>query len=106
MKKYINDKGEVGVLVSRGYGVGWSTWNNFEYSEYLCMDKTLVEMKLKGVSTEDVREHLSKVKEVYFYVSGWEDAEVEWLERGTNFRINVYDGNESLEYGAIGDMVA
>jgi hypothetical protein len=106
MEKYINDLGEVGVLVSEGYGSGWSTWNDIRYSNYLCMDKTLVEMKLKGASTEEVEKHILKTIDGYVSMSGWENTEVNWVEQGTAFTLTVRDGDESLEYIMINCMVA
>ena len=106
MEKYINNKGEVGVLVSEGYGSGWSTWNDIRYSDYLCMDKTLVEMKLDGASAGEVEEHILKAKGIYVSTAGWSDAEVVWVEKGIVFTMVVRDGDESLEYIITNCMVA
>jgi len=94
MEKYVNETGEIGVLVSGGFGAGWSTWG--EDSEFLAMDKTLVEMKLNNASTQEVEDYILKVKGSSPYMGGWLDADVEWLEKGTVFTIEEYDGSESL----------
>lgn len=94
MEKYINEAGQVGVLVSGGFGAGWSTWG--DDSEFLAMDKTLVEMKLNNASIEDVEKYIKGVKGDSPYMGGWDDARVEWLDKGSAFTIEEYDGSESL----------
>lgn len=94
IEKYINEDGKVGVLVSYGYGAGWSTWSYS--SEFFAMDKTLVQMKLDGATEEDVNTYLNTCDIEESSTSGWDDCEVEWLDKGQNFRIDDYDGNESL----------
>jgi hypothetical protein len=94
MEKYTNESGQVGVLVSSGFGAGWSTWGQDE--KFLCMDKTLVEMKLRNARAAEVEEYVEKVKGEAPYMGGWDSAEVQWLDKGTNFTIQDYDGSESL----------
>lgn len=94
MEKYVNDSGQIGVLVSGGFGAGWSTWG--EDSNFLSMDKTLVEMKLNNAPQEEVEAYCEKVKGVAPYMGGWDDARVEWIDKGTSFTIEEYDGSESL----------
>ena len=93
--KYINNKSEIGVLVSRGWGAGWSTWHDYNDRDFFSMDKTLVEMCLQEAKTEEVEAYLtSKDKDVY--MGGWEDCRVTFLPPNTAFRINEFDGNETL----------
>ena len=47
MKKYEKD-GMVAVLVSPGYGAGWSTWNDEKHRETLTMDYDIVEAFIEG----------------------------------------------------------
>ena len=94
MKKYINDEGKVGVIVSPGLGAGWSTWD--DNREYLCMDKTLVEMKLRNATVDEVSAHIKNEKGEAPYMGGWNKAKVEWLEKDTPFFIDEYDGSESI----------
>lgn len=95
MEKYKNDRGLVGVLVSGGYGSGWSTWG-YEDSAFLAMDKTLVEMRLRGAGEEEVETYLEGVLSEAPYMGGWDQVEVAYLEEGTAFIIEEYDGSESL----------
>lgn len=99
MKKYLNDDGKVGVLVSYGYGAGWSTWNKDEYREFFAMDKKLIEMKLNKTPLKEVEEYCkSGTGEDYTSMAGWNQAEIEWVGKGNSFCIEEYDGNESLRF--------
>ena len=102
IEKYYNDKGEVGVLYSPEFGAGWYSWNE-KYPEIL-FDKKLVEMVLQKGEDEDYisEEAMQYIKDTYgkkrgFYMGGASTLEVEFLSKGTKFRIDEYDGNESIE---------
>ena len=95
MEKYKNEKGEIGVLVSYGFGSGWSTWC-LEHRNFLAMDKTLVEMKLDDVEMVKVVSYLERTLGEIPYMSGWHQVRVEWIKEGTAFVIEEYDGSESL----------
>ena len=95
-EKYYNEDGQVGVLVSRGFGAGWSTWN--DDSELFMMDSNLIQMKLDEKSDEDAKIYLlDKLGVRHVCVLGWDDCEVVFLNKGTAFVINEYDGSESLD---------
>jgi hypothetical protein len=94
MNKYINDEGKVGVLVSYGYGAGWSTWNGNR--EVLVMDKVLVTMKLANDYEDTVANYCEMLTGEKPYMGGWFSAEVVWLDKGTKFRIDEHDGAEAL----------
>ena len=96
MEKYVNERGEVGVLVSYGFGAGWSTWSEIVDAQFLAMDKSLVEMALNNAGADEVEAYIKEVKGNAPYMGGWDDVEVEWLARGTAFVIEEYDGSESL----------
>jgi len=89
----IEQDGKVAVLVSRGFGAGWWTWNK-EYTTPF--EPKVVEMVLKGkqhkITEEWCEENLGKD----LYCGGASDLEVEWVEKGLKFSINEYDGSESL----------
>lgn len=59
--KYYNEQGEVAVLVSSGFGAGWSTWVGGDES-FLCMDKGLVELHLRGADADKVGD-ISKARQ-------------------------------------------
>lgn len=88
---------EVAVLVSPGFGAGWSTWNR-EFSELLLFHKKFVELVSLGGATEECYNKLfaDLTGDEYGYVGGCEDLVVEWVKEGTKFWVHEYDGSESL----------
>lgn len=98
-ERYVRD-GLVAVLISPGYGAGWSTGANDEHREFALYDPGLVELALAKATQEKVEEYIKGKLEPqsYFYTDGWEDIEVAWLKPGTWFRVHEYDGSESIEF--------
>jgi hypothetical protein len=92
MEKVIKD-GLVAVLYSPDYGAGWYTWNR-EYPEMI-FDPTLVMFVESGEL--DKVEAYATLKWPEAYIGGLRDLKVEWIPEGTAFKINEYDGNESIE---------
>ena len=98
MEKLIRD-GKVAILVSPGFGAGWYTWNT---SHPECVfDPDIVKIVLKeseggyGKIAELAEEKWDKDNDS-FYPGGADDLIVVWLDKGTKFRIEEYDGSESL----------
>jgi len=91
--KCIKD-GMVGVLVSGGYGAGFSTWNSIEGIEF---EPHVIQMLEDEKSEEEITKYL---EEEYpeGYWGGVEGLEVVWLKPGTEFKITEYDGAEGIEY--------
>tara|TARA_Y100000034_G_scaffold105363_1_gene132634 strand:- start:280 stop:615 length:336 start_codon:yes stop_codon:yes gene_type:complete len=100
VEKFKRD-GMVAIIISPGFGAGWSTWNQREdIAEFLLFDKTLVQYCKDGADITLVRDHIySKFDDANDYVSlgGWEQADIRWLDEGTHFSINDYDGSESVQ---------
>lgn len=94
MEKVIRD-GKVAVLISPGFGAGWSTWASGSVAEKAMFDRRLVEAAEAGVKDID-----PIVKEVFgdehFYTGGWRQIQIAWLPVGEHFTIEEYDGFESL----------
>ena len=90
-EKVIRD-GKVAVLVSAGYGAGWYSWNSD--CPALLFDPALVE----AVEARDRDRIIARANELYpdGYFGGADGLYVEWLKPGTLFRIDEYDGSESL----------
>jgi len=89
------------VLISPGYGAGWSTWcsGSKEFTEFLLKDATLVEMAENGASEDDVEAYIkSKFPDEYCYTGGWDQIKVIDISEGTMFRVKEYDGHESIEF--------
>ena len=87
------DNGKVAVLYSPGFGAGWSTWNQ-EVPE-LIFDPAIV----KFVENDQMAELNTYVKLKYpgLYTGGMKDLAIAWVPVGSLFKINEYDGGESVE---------
>lgn len=92
MDKVIRD-GHVAVLYSPGFGAGWYTWHHIEELLY---EPRIVHYVETG-EKELVKSYL---EEVYpdVYAGGVDDLEILWMKEGTRFRINEYDGSETVEF--------
>ena len=94
----IERDGDVAVLISTGFGAGWSTWNE-EYAETLCMDSDIVKAVLDGDLPKAAE--IAELKCPGIYTGGARDLCVVWVKKGANFEINEYDGAESIH--VVGD---
>ena len=90
-KKLIRD-GLVAVLISPGFGAGWSTWAEDKEVEGMLFDSRLIEALEKSPD-----ELLRKAGELYpdSYKSV-KDVEIQWLPIGTIFWVEEYDGSERI----------
>ena len=91
----------VGVLISPGFGAGWYTWADRTFPINVALDKRVIEkwLELKGDPNgcEKFKEWLSDITNgAYFYAGGWDDLELVFVPEGSIFKIDEYDGNESL----------
>lgn len=112
---YYNDNHSCyAVLISRGFGAGWSSWNK----EELAYDKRVVEWYLKHNSYEFCnRINISTSREIetperieaneFFdsigygkniYFGGYKPDMLQWVPVNVPWRIREYDGSESIEY--------
>lgn len=116
MQPYFNvGKTQIAVLVSHGYGAGWSTWGVPE----LAWDSRVVEWwidhhdmaycqkitytGLFGVEeSAEHKEFAAKLKEwgydEHTYMGGYANIRLEWVDRGRQWRIEEYDGSEYLVF--------
>ena len=93
---------EVAVLISHGFGAGWSTWNR-ECEEALLFEKKLVECVLAANGDEDaVRDGVTQILETLgledVYVGGCDGLNVHWVAEGASFIVHEYDGSESISF--------
>ena len=86
---------EVAVLVSPGYGAGWSTWADDDYSEAVVFDRNIVQFVLDK-DDEGLTSYMEN-KYPDMYLGGADDLVVMWLAKGEAFEITEYDGHESLK---------
>ena len=99
MKNKTYDKtirnGKVAVLVSPDFGAGWSTWN--ENHPELLFDPEVVAL-VEADRKDDIEEVMNaRYGKNAIYCGGTRGLEIEWLPLGTEFRIDEYDGSESIE---------
>ena len=95
----------VAVLVSDGYGAGWSTWAHTREQEELAMfDPEIVQWILDGKPKVKLSDPMGrnayfteKYGGNYFYDGGFDTLTVEWIKVGTKFRITEYDGQEAIQ---------
>ena len=92
MNKLIRD-GMVAVLYSPDYGSGWYTWNQ-DYPEIM-FDPAIV--KLVEENKFDELKTYVTLKYPNIFDGGMDDLKVAWIPEGAMFRINEYDGDESIE---------
>lgn len=96
-KKHVVD-GRVAVLISPGFGDGWSTWGPAELKEELLFDPGLVELVLANA---DVRRLEAYAKERWpeAYLGRIDQLEVCWVPEGEPFDVDEYEGSERLITG-------
>ena len=92
-EKYVKNE-RVAVLVSHGYGAGWSTWNP-EVAEEMLFSQKIVKLILAGMDKNDIYD---KARELWpnAYLGGICELGIEWIEEGAKFRIEEHDGAESV----------
>lgn len=88
----VEKDGKVAVLFSPGFGAGWYTWNS--ENKELIFDPEIVE----AILAEDRKKAFDIATQKWpdGYYGGADDLTVEWLEKGTAFRIDEYDGSENI----------
>ena len=113
VERYINEDGKVGVLISGGFGAGWSTWADNVDRKFFLFDRGLVALALDKeaangpfdkttqwlieMNTEELEDYL-KESGIDSYTGGWAGVYVKWMDQGTEFVVEEYDGSESLRY--------
>lgn len=95
-EKIIDGVTYVGILVSYGYGAGWSTWNG--NNEEMLFDTFLVDACEKSnIDFKAIEEYCEK-KYPDAFLGGLCDLELMWVPKGKKFRITEYDGSEGIEF--------
>jgi len=90
--------GAVAVLISPGYGAGWSTWNDNK----IAYDKRVVEYfdahppKLSLKELDEAEEYLASIGYPETYMGGYNQLVKEWISIGEPFMIREYDGSEKI----------
>lgn len=125
VERYYNeDKTAIAVLISNGYGAGWSTWNN-EYEEpfQIAYDKRVVEFWMNHHDEEfieriswstfdydedrcdnELEEFLNSIGYGGIFTGGYDGLGISWVPVGSRFEITEYDGSEGLYILDINDF--
>ncbi len=92
MRKLLRD-GKVAVLVSAGFGAGWYSWHGIKE---LLFDPDIVKMIELDWPNERILAHCEKFYGDDHYFGGVEGLSICWVPEGAKFRIDEYDGSETL----------
>ena len=92
MNKLVRD-GMVAVLYSPDYGSGWYTWNRNQPE--LLFDPAIVQL-VEEDKFDELKTYVT-LKYPNIYEGGMWELKVAWIPAGAMFRINEYDGDESIE---------
>jgi hypothetical protein len=98
---YINEHGQVGVLITRGYGTGWFTYH---WIWRLCVDAELCraiddgELELALDLAKEIADHEGTVLLNNVSIEDIQELEVCWTDRHRKFFIHEYDGLECVWY--------
>ena len=106
-KSYVDAGRSVEVLISVGFGAGWSTWNG--YGIRLAADNRLIDffklhLKEDGwfddkVTDDELIEFFNSIGfDGYLYYGGFRDCKIIWVPAGVPFQIREYDGAESIMF--------
>lgn len=87
------------ILISPGYGAGWSTWEH----PMMAYDERIVRAFECGISEEDMAQLCVECGYTNDYgdppyMGGFEDLEIRDIPSGMLFQIKEYDGSEYIEY--------
>jgi len=93
MERVVRDN-LVAVIISPGYGAGWYTWNLDE--EEMLFDPGLVGLIEEG--NQDKIQTYVHLKWNNHYLGGSDQLVIEWVPVGMKFRVNEYDGAESITF--------
>ena len=88
--KMFKKNGKIGVIISPGFGSGFSTTNN----RMMAVDFDLVDAFLKSDMTKF--KYIADEKYGDWYDSGDMRFRVEWVPEGSRFMVQEYDGHESI----------
>ena len=81
------------VLISPGFGAGWSTWND----KRMAVDKDLIELFEKGCTLKEMMLLCDEKDYEDVYYGGFDDLDIVEVPKGVHFKVVEYDGAESIE---------
>ena len=80
------------VLISPGYGAGWSTWEG----KGLATDVRIVDAFEHGISKEEMHKLCADLGYGDVYMGGFDDLRIVEIPAGELFQIRECDGFESI----------
>lgn len=93
VERYYNEKNELGVLISKGFGAGWSTWD----TQDIALDRRIIEYFLEN-GNNNIGDFIKSIGYKNVYLGGANGLKIEWVPKGTRFTIDEYDGNEYIRF--------
>lgn len=81
------------VLISPGYGSGWSTWNYID----LAFDPDIISAFEAGLNEEDMCNFIVNLGYKKPYMGGYTQCKIVDVPKGTRFQIKERDGYESIK---------
>jgi hypothetical protein len=103
-KKLVDDQGATAILLTAGYGDGWSTNYSNDNSNKLLFDSRLFRYKHCNEFTEyDFKDFLINIinldNQAYMPdIDTWNNLVILFVPNKSVFKIRAYDGAESIEY--------
>ena len=88
-------------MYSPGFGAGWYTWN--QTVPQILFDPAIVKFVEKDQWAE--LETYVGLKYPDIYKGGMKDLAIAWIPQGTLFKVNEYDGSESIELKEDNDWI-
>lgn len=80
------------VLISPGYGAGWSTWEG----KGLATDVRIADAFEHGISKEEMHKLCADLGYGNVYMGGFDSLEIVEVPAGELFQVREYDGFESI----------
>lgn len=81
------------VLISPGYGAGWSTWEG----KGLATDVRIIDAFEHSVSEEEMHQLCKELGYGDVYMGGFDELKIVEVPVGELFQIREYDGSEYIE---------
>ena len=84
------------VIISSCYGAGWSTWQNYKHRLFYTTDNKLIKMLENKATEDEVSQYCFDKTGELPYMDGWKNCIICSIPDDCKFRIDEYDGNESI----------
>ncbi len=105
--KLVNERDEVAILISPGFGSGWYTCNAYRCNNNKEMEKLIKDSRvIRYAFDESYRANFDSIESFFeneiglsdLYFGGFDNVVVEFVPKHIAFRITEYDGAEGIEH--------